>query len=177
MQAPNSTKISTLGLVLGAFLINTVAMGQQLGVYRGTSSQGLPVELYVEDDGSSGLMLSWINVPFDASCTDGASHRVDYYVYVGDMPASGQTLSWQLPADFLFISAKFKLTANGQGFKGRWVGKVPALTADEKNAVVCSSEDLSFTATFSNEALATPAFIPSAKPIQGRWVKNLPRNK
>lgn len=171
MSAKSIDHLSKWAIIIGGFLTTTAVCGQQLGVYRGTSSQGLPVELYVEDDGVSGPILSWINIPFDASCPDGTNHRVDYYVYVGNTPTSGQTLLWELPADFLFISAKFKITTDGLGFKGKWVGKVPALSTDEKNAVVCSSGDLSFSATHSNEALALPSRIKLAKPTQGQWIK------
>lgn len=161
-------------LTLSLCMIGSTAWSQQAGVYAGKTSQGRPIEIYIDPDGQGGLVFSLFGVSFKTDCEAGNATSEYWYAFA-DTPISTAPVSFELRADFLYEIIELKFTPSGDQLVGSFLGKVPAFEnkhfATRPPATLCSSGELQFRASLQ-PAISTargsrPASLPACSVLRG----------
>jgi hypothetical protein len=102
------------------------ALAQQAGLYRGTTSQGGKVDVFVSEGPDGGLNLSWIGHQFSATCTAGKDKLGWYYIPLFEAPIGTEPVTSVFPATWYRETTVLQFTPDGTALEGSFTAIVPA---------------------------------------------------
>jgi len=141
-------------------LLGPATHAQVAGVYNGTTSDGLQMQITIADDGSGGLVFSGDVFQWNMTCPSGRS-LFGWWGVGQYTPVTGRTLTVETDLDFLYEKVTMKFSTDSQTVTGSFVGDEADYVdlSVNKKTQNCAGKKVTFSATLG--ALAAPAAVPA----------------
>ncbi len=143
-------------------LLGAAAQAQVVGVYNGTTSDGLQMQITVGDDGVGGLVFTGDVFQWNMTCHNGDP----YFGWwgVGQYTAlTGRTLTVETNIPYLYEKVFMKFSADSQTVTGNFTGSEPIYVdlSVNKKTQNCAGAKVTFTATLDGPVSARAAAVPA----------------
>ena len=154
-------KLQNTLVVAALALFGATAQAQVAGVYNGTTSDGLSMQITIADDGSGGLVFSGDVFQWNMNCAKSGTTYFGWWGVGQYTPVTGRTLSVETDIPYLYEKVTMKFSTDSQTVTGSFVGDEPIYidVTTSKKVENCAGKKVTFTATLApaTAAVAAPA--------------------
>ena len=144
-------------------LLGATAQAQVAGVYNGTTSDGLTMQITIADDGTGGLVFTGDVFQWNMNCAKSGTTYFGWWGVGQYTPLTGRTLTVENDIPYLYEKVTMKFSADSQTVTGTFVGDEPIYIdlSTDKKVENCAGKKVTYTATLGAPAAARAAAVPA----------------
>ena len=157
------TKLSHTLAAATLALLGATAQAQVAGVYNGTTSDGLSMQITIADDGSGGLVFAGDVFQWNMTCVKSGTTYFGWWGVGQYTPVTGRTLTVENDIPYLYEKVTMKFSTDSQTVTGSFVGDEPIYidVTTSKKVENCAGKKVTYSATLSAPAAARSAAVPA----------------
>ncbi len=153
------TKLSRTLAAAALALVGVAAQAQVAGVYNGTTSDGLSMQITIADDGNGGLVFTGDSFQWNMTCAKSGTTYFGWWGVGQYTQVTGRTLTVENDIPYLYEKVSMKFSTDSQTVTGSFVGDEPIYidVTTSKKVENCAGKKVTFTATLGAPAAAVAA--------------------